>query len=71
MDLNFSFSALMASLIFGIFGMYLFKLAKKRSHGLLIAVAIALMVYPYFVTNVFLTWAIGIVLTIVGYKIAL
>jgi dolichol kinase len=71
MDLNFSFSALMASLIFGIFGMYLFKLARKRSHGLLIGISVALMVYPYFVTNVFLTWAIGIVLTVVGYKMAL
>ena len=61
----------MASLIFGIFGIYLFRLGKKRSHGLLIGISIALMIYPYFIDSEWLVWAVGIALTIVGYKIAL
>jgi hypothetical protein len=69
--MNFSFSSLMASLIFGIFGIYLFRLGKKRSHGVLIAVAVALMVYPYFVDNEILVWGIGAALTFLGYKLAL
>jgi hypothetical protein len=69
--MNFSFSALMASLIFGIFGIYLFRLGKKRSHGLLVAIAVALMGYPYFVENEWAIWGIGIALTVLGYRLAL
>jgi hypothetical protein len=69
--MNFSFSSLMASLIFGIFGMYLFKLGKKRGHKLIVIISVALMAYPYFVDSEFLIWAIGVVLTVVGYKMAL
>jgi hypothetical protein len=69
--MNFSFSSLMASLIFGIFGMYLFKLGKKRGHGMIVIVSVALMAYPYFVENEFLIWGIGAVLTFIGYKMAL
>jgi hypothetical protein len=71
MGLNFSFSALLASFIFGIFGIYLFRLGKKRSHGLLIAVAVALMIYPYFIESELLIWLTGAVLTFVGYRLAL
>ena len=61
----------MASLIFGIFGIYMFRLGKKRSHGLLIGVAVALMVYPYFIENEWAIWGVGIGLTFFGYKLAL
>ena len=61
----------MASLVFGIFGVYLFKLGRKRSHGLLVIIAVALMVYPYFIENDWAVWIVGTVLTFVGYRIAL
>ena len=69
--MNFSFSALMASLVFGIFGIYLWKLGKKRGHGAIKLIALTLMVYPYFIENEWALWVIGIVLTFVGYRIAI
>jgi hypothetical protein len=69
--MNFSFSALMASLIFGIFGYYLWRLGKKRGHGGVKLIAIALMVYPYFIENDWALWIIGFALTFFGYRIVL
>ena len=61
----------MASLIFGIFGISLFRLGKKRGQGILVGIGVALMVYPYFIGNEILLWGIGALLTVVGYKLAL
>ena len=67
--MNFSLSALAASFVFGIFGIYLFRHGKKHAHGPVIGIGLALMIYPYFIENTFLLWAIGIALLGVAYRL--
>lgn len=69
MGLNFSLSSLAASFIFGTFGIYLFRHGKKRAHGPVLAIGIALMIYPYFIENLFLLWAIGVGLLALAYRL--
>ena len=45
--------------VFGAFGLYAFNRGKKRQDALLIAIGIALLVYPWFVTNLLLNILIG------------
>ena len=67
LGLSFSVSTLIASFIFGIVGLWLFREAKKRGQLANILIAIALMVYPMFVSSVWKTWAIGIGLCVGAY----
>ena len=62
MDLDFSFSQIMAGILFGIVGMYLLRLSKKRPNFPFMLIGIALIVYPYFVSSDWLTWIVGLVL---------
>jgi len=61
--MNFSASSIIAGLLFGFFGMLLFKEGKKRTSVELYFVALAMMIYPYFITDAILVWVIGIALT--------
>lgn len=66
--MNFSMSALAASFVYGVFGIYLFKHGRKKAHAPLVVIGVALMVYPYFIENEFLLWGVGAVLLAVAYK---
>lgn len=67
--MELSFSSVAAGIIFGSFGIYTIKRGKNRSHVLDILVGITLLVYPYFVTNVWLNWGLGIGLLTVVYRL--
>ncbi len=67
--MNFSLSALAASFVFGIFGIYIFNHGRKHAHGPVIGVGLALMIYPYFIENEILLWGIGIVLLGFAYRL--
>ena len=58
---------LMWSLLFGAFGMGYFAYGKKQRSPVPFVVGIALMVYPYFIANVYLVVLIGAVLLAVPY----
>ena len=55
-------AALFASLLFGVIGFAAFRYGKKHVLWAPIALGLALMVYPYFVSQVWLIYAIGCVL---------
>ena len=57
-------SNLFASIIFGSIGLGAFIYGKKQASAKPMVVGILLMVYPYFVSNVTVLWAIGILLTV-------
>jgi hypothetical protein len=59
-----SASVLFASLLFGSVGFAVFMYGKKSMHWQPMIIGVALMVYPYFVENVLLLYAIGIALSI-------
>jgi hypothetical protein len=52
-----------ANILFGIIGWYAFMHGKREKSWRPMAIGIVLMVYPYFVSNAILTFAIGIALT--------
>ena len=58
---------LMWSLLFGAFGMGYFAYGKKQRSPVPFVVGIALMVYPYFIANVYLLVLIGAVLLVLPY----
>lgn len=63
-DLTFGFSvsALIAGFVFGVIGLWLFRRARKEANNRLVVMALALMIYPIFVSNGVLSWAMGIIL---------
>ena len=66
---NFSVSSLMAGLVFGVVGYWMWKRARKREHYPTMGIAAALMIYPYFTNSPFADWAVGIALCILAYQI--
>jgi len=55
-------AALFASLMFGVIGFAAFRYGKKQAAWPPMAIGIALMVYPYFVSQTWLIYLIGCVL---------
>ncbi len=55
-------TSLMLILVFSAVGMGYFSYGKKQRHNVALVAGIALMVYPYFVTNVLPIILIGVVL---------
>jgi hypothetical protein len=55
--------------VFGTIGFWMFRQAKRRGDGRLIGLAVALLVYPYFVANPWLCFAIGSALSFCAYRI--
>ena len=57
---NFSFANIMAWIIFGIIGMCAFNYGRKERSFKPLMIGVVLMVYPYFVSNTILLYALGI-----------
>ncbi len=55
-------AALFAYVIFGVVGLAAFTFGRKSGHWPHIAIGIALMAYPYFVSQAWLLYAIGLAL---------
>jgi hypothetical protein len=58
---DFSMSNLIAGLIFGSIGFVAFAYGKRMSLWTPMFLGLALMIYPYFVSNDIILWAAGIV----------
>ena len=60
---NFSWPNIIGSMIFGIIGWYAFSHGRKEKAYKPLAIGLVLMVYPYFISNTFWMYVVGIVLT--------
>ena len=54
---------IIGGIIFSIIGWYAFWHGKREKSWRPMVIGIVLMVYPYFISNIFLAFAIGIALT--------
>jgi multisubunit Na+/H+ antiporter MnhE subunit len=59
---EFSMSSLMAGFVFGVIGFWALRQGMKNGNLKVLAVGIVQMVFPYFVSNAWLIWGIGIAL---------
>lgn len=66
--MDFSIGSLLAGFVFGVAGMFFIKEAKKQGNLPALGFGVTLLLYTYFVSNPYLCWAIGIALTVIGYK---
>ena len=55
-----SIPSILANLLFGTIGFFVFLQGKKQANFKTLGIGIALMVYPYFVSNSFLLYGIGV-----------
>ena len=60
---GFNWANLIGGLIFGIIGWCTFMYGRKAKSAKPMVIGIVLMVYPYFIPNTFLLYAIGVALT--------
>lgn len=60
---GFNWWNIFGGIIFGIIGWYAFWHGKKEKSWRPMGIGIVLMIYPYFVSNTLLAFAIGIALT--------
>lgn len=67
LDLSFDVPSLIAGLVFGIVGLYVFRRGKKESSMRLVMLGLALMIYPYFVEGATLNWLVGFLLSGASY----
>ena len=67
LDFHFTTSQIIASLLFSVIGIYLFRLGKKTTKYSLIFTSIALMVYPMFTTGWLQDWGVGLLLCGLAY----
>lgn len=66
--MDLSFSSLMAGLLFGSMGIYFIRRGKKEAHIPYALVGLCLLVFPYFIENTILLWALGLGLIVAGFK---
>ena len=57
----------MASFIFGVVGIYVFRYGRKIVNYKIIFIGIALMVYPMFTSHWIYDWSMGILLCSLAY----
>ena len=60
--MNFSISSLIAGLVFGLIGWWLFSQGRKRTNNYFVVIGLLLMVYPYFTKGPLADWGVGSVL---------
>lgn len=61
---NFSFATILVAILFGLVGFAAFRYGKKNGEPRHLFLGIALMAYGYFVTNVWVSLAVGAVMTL-------
>ena len=65
--IHFTWSQIIASLVFTVVGVYVFKLGKKTLNYPLIFTAAAMLIYPVFTHSVLQDWGIGLALCGLAY----
>ncbi len=66
---NFSFSSILASLIFSTIGFAIFRHGRKNQHSPLIIIGVIMMAYTYFTNQAWQDWVIGLILSTTAYFI--
>lgn len=61
---NFNFYNLLAGLVFGIIGMGSLSYGRKLELWQPQVIGLALMTYPYFISNGWLVWLVGVALVV-------
>lgn len=64
---NFRTSQIVASLVFSVIGIYLWRHGKKVAEAKLTVIAIILLIYPMFTSSWILDWSVGIALCALAY----
>lgn len=59
MGVHFTLSSIIAGLIFGFIGLWLFRRGRKENHRTWIFVGLALMIYSLFTSKPWQDWGIG------------
>lgn len=62
-----SISSLMASFIFSVIGLWLFREGKRRTEARLMLIGIAMMLYTYVTSSPIADWGIGLALSGLAY----
>lgn len=57
--MDLSLSGFLAGLIFGTIGFWLFGQARRRMNDTLKVIGVIMMIYPWFVSNIWLQWIVG------------
>jgi hypothetical protein len=57
---HFTVSQILASFIFGVIGIYVFRHGKKTANWKVVFTAVALMIYPMFTSGWMMDWGVGI-----------
>lgn len=69
MSFDFSPGSLIAGFVFSVVGIYLFRQGRSRAKFAYIFIGLALMIYPLFISNAWMSWGIGCALTAYAYVI--
>jgi hypothetical protein len=65
--MHFSVSSLIASLIFGLVGFYLFREGRRRDKKMVMVIGLILMMYNMFTPNAKADWILGFILSGAAY----
>lgn len=65
--LSFSAGTLLAGLVFGVFGIFIFRQGKREANFRRLLLGFVLLAYGFFVTNPWVCWGIGFALLGVNY----
>lgn len=60
--MEFSLSSVMAMIVFGVSGLYIFRAGRRQANVNLVIIGIALMTYSYLTPNPWYDWAGGCLL---------
>ena len=66
--MNLSPGNLVAGVVFGIFGLYIYRQSRRDVNLKRTILAVTLFIYPFFIEKEWVTWIIGTVLVIVNYS---
>ena len=69
LDLEISMSGMLAGILFGVVGLWMFREGKRRTDFRILVLGIVLMMYPYFTTGPKADWGVGIALCGLAYLI--
>ena len=67
--MDFSFSSLLAGLLFGVVGVWMIKRGKADANVSVALIGLTLIVYPYFTSTPWVTWSIGLGLCGAAWKL--
>ena len=67
--MDFSFSSLMTGFVFGVIGFWLFKQGKGKGNVRWIVIGLAMLIFPYFISNVLISWLLGVGLCFAAYSL--